>query len=107
MPKRLLLLLSILLLPPGAAAECGFVSGEQGMTIVVGSKSNRCFDSGSFRESFRQSLVASVRAMDGGAPSGSTGKKSFDDRSARAGKLWTIAERRHATLSNASFYGQR
>jgi hypothetical protein len=105
----------LLLLPLAASAECGFVNGEQGMTIVVGSKSNRCFDSGTFREAFRDSLIASVREMDGdvvaatGAAGNGGGKRRpFDSRNARGNKLWTIAERNHqATLGTASYYGQR
>lgn len=111
MPKSLLPLLSLLLLlllPPAAMAECGFVQGEQGLTIVVG-KSNRCFSSGGFREAFRESLVASVQAMDGAAaPANGPHKRSVDDRNARGAKLWNIAERRHqASLANAAYYGQR
>jgi len=110
MSKRLLhlSLLLLLLSPLAASAECGFVHGEQGMTIVVGSKSNRCFDSTGFREAFRQSLVASVQAMEGEAPAQNVRRRAFDERNARGAKLWNIAERHHqASLANASYYGQR
>lgn len=107
MPKRLLPLI-FLLSPAVAMAECGFVNGEQGLTIVVSGKNNRCFESGAFREAFRQSLVASVQAMDGeAATSSDSRKRAFDQRNARGAKLWAIAERRHASLGAASYYGQR
>jgi hypothetical protein len=109
MPKPFLSLL-FLSLPLSAFAECGFVNEDQGVTIVVGSKGNKCFASGAFREAFKENLVASIRAMEGeGAPPQRTRKKAFDTRNSRGEKLWAIAERRYqeTTLGNASYYGQR
>ncbi|GIZ51772.1 hypothetical protein [Noviherbaspirillum aridicola] len=107
MPKRLLSLFFLSLLPGAALAECGFAQGEQGLTIIVG-KSNRCFDSGGFRNAFRETLVSSVQAMDAGTATADGRKRSIDERSARGAKLWNIAEgRRQASLANAAYYGQR
>ena len=57
--------IAVLLLPAFAFAECGFSSSGSEMIIVVSKKSNdRCFQSEAFRESFRASLLASVKSMD-------------------------------------------
>ena len=57
------------LVPAIAWAECGFVSGDSEMTIVVSKKSdNKCFRSSQFREAFRTHLVASVKDMEESAP---------------------------------------
>lgn len=58
--------IAVLLLAPAIAwAECGFVSSNNEMTIVVSKDSNnKCFRSESFREAFRANLVASVNAME-------------------------------------------
>lgn len=103
MPKSFLSML-FLLLPLAASAECGFVSNGQGLTIVVGSKSNGCFASPQFRQSFRENLIASVEAMESEEPSPQqqAQKKSVVSRSARGEKLWAIAER-----TRPPYYGQR
>ncbi len=78
------------------------------MTIVVGKKSNQCFSSGSFREAFKSSLVASVKAMEGDEQPSAPQKKAIDDRNARGNKLWALAERQHqATMPAARYFGQK
>jgi hypothetical protein len=59
----------LLLVPAITWAECGFVSGEGEMTIVVGKQAdNKCFTSEKFREAFRANLVASVKHMEDSSP---------------------------------------
>lgn len=106
MAKRLLPL--IFLLPLAASAECGFVHGAQGMTIVVGAKTDRCFHSESFSTAFRTGLVSAVQAMDQDSPVAVRNKRPIDARNARSAKLWRIAEHQHQRkLANAPYYGQR
>lgn len=98
----------ILLLPLAASAECGFANADSTMTIVVNSKTNKCFTSEAFREAFRANLIASVKAMeDEGAPA-SAQKRAIDHRSARAQKLWNLEERLHqATVPSGRYFGQQ
>ena len=54
----------VLFLPALAFAECGFSNSGNEMTIVVSRRSNnKCFQSESFRESFRDSLATTVKSM--------------------------------------------
>lgn len=106
-------ILSLLLfLPVLAWANCGFSHEDDTMTIVVGSKTNKCFSSVTFRDAFRANLVAAVEAMDDGEArtvrDADSQQKRFDDRNARAAKLWTIAERRfQASSPSGRYYGER
>lgn len=60
MLKRLLL--SFLLLPALAAAECGVVRAEGAMNIVVGRNATNCFSGAGFRETFLANLNAALEA---------------------------------------------
>lgn len=107
MPKMIPLLF-LMLLPLGASAECGFVNDDGGITIVVSSKSNKCFTSEKFREAFRASLVASVQAMNEQDAAVSAQKRPIDYRSRSEQKLWNLQERVHqATMPSGRYFGQQ
>lgn len=96
------------LLPLAASAECGFVSSDDGVAIVVGKGQNRCFQSAEFREAFRNNLIAAVQAMEEESARQERIHKAYDDRNARAAKLWTIAERQHAAMPGGRrYWGQK
>ena len=95
------------LLPLAASAECGFVSSNDGVAIIVGKGQNRCFQSAEFREAFRNNLIAAVEAMDAESARQERYRKAYDDRNARAAKLWTIAERQHASEGIGRYWGQK
>ncbi|HJV83914.1 MAG TPA: hypothetical protein VJ698_00445 [Noviherbaspirillum sp.] len=98
-----LITLFLLLVPLVASAECGFANDGSTMTIVVGKSSNKCFESEAFRTAFKEGVASALAADE--ARTGD-GKNSFDDRSARGAKLWTIAERRfQATRPAGRYYG--
>ena len=108
MPKRIastLLLLNMFLLPLAASANCGFAQDEYGnMTIVVGKKSNTCFNSEGFREAFKAGVA---QALDENDPIVAQ-KKAYDQRNARGQKLWAIAERNYqATSPSGRYFGQK
>lgn len=103
------LLIFLPLLPLTASAECGFIRSDNTMTIVVGSKSNKCFTSESFREAFRADLVASVKAMDEeDVPVEAQRRRPIDHRSPSGQKLWNLEERLHqATMPGTRYFGQK
>ena len=70
--------IAVLLLAPAIGwAECGFVSNNSEMTIVVSKKSNnKCFSSEGFREAFRDNLVAAAKSMDQSSPSGAAARRT-------------------------------
>lgn len=95
------------LFPLAASAECGFASSDDGVAIIVGKGSNRCFQSAEFREAFRNNLIAAVQQMEEESVRQERARKAYDDRNARAAKLWTIAERQHASLPSGHYWGQK
>jgi hypothetical protein len=100
--------LLLCLLPLAASAECGFVTSDDGVKIVVGKGSNHCFQSAEFREAFRDNLVAAVQTMEAEFARTEKIRKAYDDRNARASKLWTLAEREHASNPRAGrYFGQK
>jgi hypothetical protein len=106
MQKTILAIL--FLLPLTAFAECGFTRSDNTMTIVVGSKSNKCFSSESFREAFKADLVAAVKAMDEDEVATAAQRRPIDQRSRSGQRLWQLEERLHqATMPPARYYGQR
>lgn len=100
------LALFLLLAPLTVTAQCGFVNSDEGMTIVVGKGDKRCFSSPEFRENFRNSLVASVTAMEAEEARTAWQRRAFDARNATGEKLWRLAERQHAA-SGGRYFGQR
>jgi hypothetical protein len=100
------LALFLMLAPLTAAAQCGFVNSDEGMTIVVGKGDKRCFSSPEFRENFRSNLVASVKAMEVEEARTAWQRRAFDERSATGEKLWKLAERKHAA-AGGRYFGQR
>ncbi|NEX63274.1 hypothetical protein [Noviherbaspirillum galbum] len=102
----LLVFLIFLFLPPSAWAECGFVSAEDGMTLVVSKDSNHCFKSEAFRSRFREQLSSAVKTMDAEAELTERRRRAFDDRNRASQKLWSIAERQHQA-SGGRYFGQR
>lgn len=105
--KKLTFALLLSLLPLAASAECGFVTSGDGVAIIVGKGNNRCFQSAEFREAFRNNLIAAVEAMDTESVRQERIRKAYDDRNARTAKLWTIAEREHASSGGGRYWGQK
>jgi len=100
------LALFLLLAPLTAAAQCGFVNSDEGMKIVVGKGDKRCFSSPEFRENFRSSLIASVKAMEVEETRTAWQRRAFDERNTTGEKLWRLAERQHAA-TGGRYFGQR
>ena len=100
------LALFLLLAPLTAVAQCGFSNSDEGMTIVIGKGDKRCFSSPEFRENFRNSLVASVKAMETEEARIAWQRRAFDERNATGEKLWRLAERQHAA-TGGRYFGQR
>lgn len=108
MPKMIPPLFLFLLLPLAASAECGFVNDDNGLTIVVNSKSNKCFTSEKFRDAFRASLVASVQAMNENDAVVAAQKRPIDYRSRSGQKLWNLEERMHQSrMPSGRYFGQQ
>lgn len=104
MPTKTILSL-LLLFPLTALAECGFVQSGTTMTIVVGKSNSKCFSSEGFREAFKTSVA---QALEEDRPPEAPPKKTFDERSPRGKKLWTIAERNYqATSPTGRYFGQK
>ena len=99
MPRILIAVL--LLLPSVALADCGFTRTGNAMTIVVG-KNTKCLSSGAFREALKADIAAALEEEQ----AVEARKRAYDDRNARAAKLWTIAERRHQEVGG-TYFGQR
>ena len=99
--------LMLSLLPLAASAECGFASSDDGVAIIVGKGQNRCFQSAEFREAFRNNLIAAVQTMEEESARAERARKAYDDRNARAAKLWTIAERQHSSTATGRYWGQK
>lgn len=103
---KLPLALLLLLVPLATAAQCGLVPSSNGMAIVIGKGDKRCFSSPEFREAFRSNLIASVQTMNVEEVHIVRQKRAFDERNARAEKLWQLAERQHAA-KGGRYFGQR
>lgn len=99
MPRHLVAIL--LLLPSIAFAECGFTRSGNAMTIVVGSNA-KCLSSGNFREALKADIAAALEEEEASVEH----KRAYDDRNARASKLWSIAERRHQE-TGGRYFGQK
>lgn len=100
MPRQLIAIL--LLLPSIAFAECGFTRSGNAMTIVVGNNA-KCLSSGNFREALKTEIAAALEEDEVRA---AESKRAYDDRNARASKLWAIAERRHQE-TGGRYFGQK
>lgn len=100
MPKHLVAI--FLLLPAIAFAECGFTRSGNAMTIVVG-KDAKCLSSGAFREALKSDIASALEEDEARV---AEQKRAFDDRNARANKLWAIAERRHQEVGGR-YFGQK
>jgi hypothetical protein len=99
MPRHLAAVL--LLLPSIAFAECGFTRSGNAMTIVVGSNA-KCLSSATFREALKADIAVALEEDEAPVEH----KRAYDDRTARAAKLWSIAERRHQA-SGGRYFGQK
>ncbi|HYD95565.1 MAG TPA: hypothetical protein VEC01_09600 [Noviherbaspirillum sp.] len=72
------------------------------MTIVVG-KDPKCLSSSPFREAFKSNVADAMAEAD----EVRLQKRAYDDRAARAAKLWAIAERQYqATTPGGRYFGQ-
>jgi len=100
MPRHLVAVL--LLLPSIAFAECGFTRSGNAMTIVVGDNA-KCLSSRSFREALKADIAAALEEDEARVVEN---KRAYDDRNARASKLWRIAERRHQE-TGGRYFGQK
>lgn len=106
--NRFAIALLFSLLPLLASAECGFASSDDGVAIIVGKGNNHCFQSAEFREAFRNNLIASLDAMQAESARAEKARRAYDDRNARAAKLWSLAEREHSSNPKAGrYFGQK
>ena len=96
----------LLLVPLAAEAQCGLIASGNGLTIVVGKDDKGCFSSPEFRENFRSNLLTSIQAINVEETRIVRQKRAFDERNARAEKLWRLAERQHAA-TGGHYFGQR
>lgn len=101
--KTLPILLLTLFLPATALAECGLAMTGATMTIVVGKKTDKCFTSSGFADTFKATVT---EALEEDEPRMVAQKRPIDERNARGRKLWTIAERQHQ-VSGGRYFGQK
>jgi hypothetical protein len=78
----------LFLIPSIALADSDyeFVRAHKTMFIVVPKKTDKCFSSVAFKESFKSSLATSLSAMNGGEPPASPPPKASTDLAPATGK---------------------